>query len=160
MAKLNSDDRAPTLKRWLASTPRRTFVLYPILLAISEWALHGAIVLHWIAVPLLPWGYFQYRLSGAYRTRHGGGGPGIDNPPLRLVTTGIYRFTRNPMCSGHLVFLLGLTMLFASWIGAALLVFHVWWFHRRVLKKEAHVNRLFGAEYDEYARRVRRWSLI
>jgi protein-S-isoprenylcysteine O-methyltransferase Ste14 len=160
MAKLSSEGRPPTLRRWLASTPRRTFVLYPIFIAISELALHRAITIHWAATPLLAWGYLQYRLSGEYRTRHGGGGPGIDNPPVRLVTTGIYRFTRNPMYSGHLIFMLGLAILFASWLGAALLVFHLWWFNRRVLDDEAHVKALFGAEYDAYARRVRRWGLI
>jgi hypothetical protein len=46
--------------------------------------------------------------------RLGGGGPGIHNLPVRLVTTGIYRFTRNPMYSGQLIFMLGLTIIFAS----------------------------------------------
>ena len=149
-----------TLKRWLASTPRRTFVLYPLLVAAFEFALRGEIAIHWAAVPLLAWGYAQYRLSGNYRTSRGGGGPGIENPPVRLVDTGIYRITRNPMYSGHLIFMLGLALSFASFAALGLLIFHLWWFHQRVLMDEVHMTALFGAEYADYARRVRRWGVI
>jgi hypothetical protein len=115
---------------------------------------------HWAGVPLLAWGYLQYRLSGDYCTRLGGGGPGIHNPPIRLVTTGIYRFTRNPMYSGHLIFILGLTITFASLVAATLLAFHLLWFHRRVLEDEKHMERLFGPDYMACAQRVRRWGVV
>ncbi len=151
-----------SVKRWLASTPRRTFLLYPPIVVLSECLRRGevTITVHWAAIPLLLWGYLQYRWSGEYRTREGGGGPGVDKPPQRLVTTGIYRYTRNPMYSGHLVFMLGLTIVFASIVGAALFTFHLWWFHQRVLDDEAQMQSLFGAQYAAYARRVRRWGLI
>lgn len=148
------------VKRWLASTPRRTFLLYPPLVAGSEFLWRGEVTLHWAAIPVLLWGYLQYRWSGEYRTREGGGGPGVDKPPQRLVTTGIYRYTRNPMYSGHLVFMLGLTIVFASIAGAALFIFHLRWFHQRVLEDEAKMQTLFGAQYAAYAHRVRRWGLI
>jgi protein-S-isoprenylcysteine O-methyltransferase Ste14 len=109
---------------------------------------------------LLAWGYLQYRLSGEYRTRLGGGGPGIHKPPVRLVTTGIYRFTRNPMYTGHVIFMLGLAITFGSLFAAALLAFHLWWFHRRVLEDEKHMQRLFGPDYMAYAQRVRRWGVV
>ena len=60
------------------------------------------------ALPLLPWGYFQYHLVGRYRTRLGGGGPGLSNPPERIVEAGIYRWMRNPMYLGHIIFFVGL----------------------------------------------------
>jgi protein-S-isoprenylcysteine O-methyltransferase Ste14 len=109
---------------------------------------------------LLLWGYAQYRWSGLYRTRHGGGGPGLDNPPQRLVTTGIYRYTRNPMYTGHLIFMAGLAVTFQSAAALALLAFHVWWFNRRIADDETHVRALFGTEYDAYARLVKRWGLV
>ena len=48
-------------------------------------------------LPLLIWGYGQYRFSGDYRTAHDGGGPGIDNLLQRIVDRGIYcmRATRS-----------------------------------------------------------------
>lgn len=160
MLKLGDLDLSRRVTRWLSSTPRRTFVLYPIVIASLEFLLRGGLDIHFAGLPLLVWGYLQYRLSGQYRTRLGGGGPGVDKPPVRLVTTGIYRFTRNPMYSGHLIFMLGLTITFASLFAAALLAFHLWWFQRRVREDETHMQRLFDADYTAYAQRVRRWGVI
>jgi protein-S-isoprenylcysteine O-methyltransferase Ste14 len=153
-------DRPRTLKHWFSSTPRRTFLLYPIVVALFELAWRSELVLQWAGIPFLALGYLQYRWSGLYRTRHGGGGPGLDKPPVRLVTTGIYRFTRNPMYSGHLTFMLGLSITFASWLALALLAFHLWWFQSRVREDEKHMRRLFGADYADYAQQVRRWGVI
>jgi protein-S-isoprenylcysteine O-methyltransferase Ste14 len=109
------------------------------------------------AIPLLAWGYLQYKRVGTFRTREGGGGPGISKPPERIVMRGPYRWTRNPMYLGHLIFLAGLALLLESWIGAAVLAVHAFWFDRRVREDEARLATLFGDEYREYARRVRRW---
>ena len=160
MIKRGDRDLSQAAMGWLSSTPRRTFVLYPLIVALVEVWLHGGLHIHSAGLPLLAWGYLQYRLSGEYRTARGGGGPGIHNPPVRLVTTGIYRFTRNPMYSGHLIFMLGLAITFASLFAAALLVFHLWWFHRRVLEDEKHMQQLFGLDYIAYAQRVRRWGVV
>jgi protein-S-isoprenylcysteine O-methyltransferase Ste14 len=108
-------------------------------------------------VPLLAWGYAQYRLVGRFRTAHGGGGPGIEVPPTRVVTEGPYRFTRNPMYLGHLVFMLGLAVTFRSYVGLGLLVLRAVWFHRRVLADEARLTARFGSDYADYKRRVKRW---
>ncbi len=160
MVKLGDWDLSRTAMGWLSSTPRRTFVLYPLVVASLDFWLKSGVHIQWTGLPLLAWGYLQYRLSGEYRTRLGGGGPGIHKPPVRLVTTGIYRFTRNPMYSGHLIFMLGLAITFASPFAAALLAFHLWWFHRRVLEDEKHMKRLFRPEYMTYAQRVRRWGIV
>lgn len=150
--------RPRTLRRWLQSTPRRTFILYPLIIILLEWLIRdGNLVINLWALPLLPWGYLQYRLSGKYRTRHGGGGPGFDIPPERIVDTGIYRWTRNPMYTGHLIFMAGLALVFQSLPAVVLLVFHFFWFHRRVLSDEAHLVELFGEDYKLYASRVKRW---
>ena len=144
--------------RWLSSTSNRTFVLWPVLLVCAEAALQQGIpqIEIW-ALPLLAWGYLQYYLVGRYRLREGGGGPGLSVPPERLVTSGPYRFCRNPMYLGHLIFLVGLTLALRSWLAAAVLAFHVVWFDRRVRKDEARLAALFGDSYRDYAARVRRW---
>ncbi|MBX9760682.1 MAG: isoprenylcysteine carboxylmethyltransferase family protein [Beijerinckiaceae bacterium] len=161
MAPLNRADRPPTIMRWLASTPRRTFVLYPALVATFEFIVgRGSLNFNPEGLVLLAWGYGQYRLSGRYRTMHGGGGPGLDIPPQRVVNTGIYAYLRNPMYLGHLIFMLGLVVTFSSWAALALLVFHVWWFNRRIASDEAHMRQLFGPQYDDYAKKVRRWGLV
>jgi hypothetical protein len=152
---------ARILMRWMSSTPRRTFVGLPILIIALELSIRGGqLAVLPLGSPLLIWGYAQYRLSGEYRTRHGGGGPGLGVPPTRLVTTGPYAWLRNPMYLGHLIFLAGLAVTFESWCGAALCLFHIWWFDRRVKRDEKHVEKIFGLEYRGYALRVRRWGVI
>ncbi len=146
------------LKHWLASTPNRTFVVYPVALLLAEAAFHGGHpVFNLWAAPLLAWGYLQYRLTGRYRRRLGGGGPGTAIAPLRLVSSGLYRYTRNPMYLGHLIFLFGLAIVLNSWAGMALFVAQAVWFHRRVLRDERRLKDLFGQDYADYMRRVPRW---
>jgi protein-S-isoprenylcysteine O-methyltransferase Ste14 len=81
----------------------------------------------------------------------------MEVPPERIITTGPYRYTRNPMYLGHLIFLAGLTILFWSWFAVILLVLRALWFHRRVLRDEARLEKLFGEPYLAYRRRVKRW---
>src|SRR5665213_36890 len=142
---------------WIARTPNRTFALYPVCIIMFELAFKGARfgIDPW-GLPLLVWGYLQYRLVGSYRTRLGGGGPGPDVAPRRLVTSGPYRCTRNPMYLGHLIFMAGLAITFRSWLALALLLFHVAWFHRRVIDDESRLTVMLGAEYADYTRRVKR----
>jgi protein-S-isoprenylcysteine O-methyltransferase Ste14 len=109
------------------------------------------------ALPLLAWGYLQYRFVGTFRTREGGGGPGISVPPDRIVERGIYRWLRNPMYMGHLIFFLGLALVLRSWIAAAVFVAHAVWFEVRVREDEARLADRFGDAYRDYCRRVKRW---
>jgi len=75
--------------RWLRSTSNRTYVVYPIAIIAYELLLHrGGLEVQPAGVPLLVWGYLQYKLAGRYRLRKGGGGPGLSVPPLRLCTDG------------------------------------------------------------------------
>jgi protein-S-isoprenylcysteine O-methyltransferase Ste14 len=147
---------------WLVSllgrTPVRSFVLMPIAVIAFEsvWR-RGAPAFDPWGLPLLAWGYLQYRLVGHFRTAHGGGGPGIDRPPSRLVTEGPYRFTRNPMYLGHLIFFTGLAIMFRSYLALVLLASQAVWFHARVLADERRLMARFGADYKQYMRRVRRW---
>jgi protein-S-isoprenylcysteine O-methyltransferase Ste14 len=142
----------------LARTPLVTFVLIPIVVLCCELILRdGVLALDLWGVPLLILGYAQYRLVRNFRMSHGGGGPGIDNPPTRIVTDGPYRLTRNPMYLGHLIFMLGLAVTLRSWVALAILVLRAIWFHRRVVADEARLAARFGAEYTDYAARVKRW---
>ena len=148
----------PALLRLLARTPVRTFVLAPIAVAAFEFARRGgSLAFDPLGVLLLAWGYLQYRLVGRYRIARGGGGPGLEVPPERLVTSGPYRFTRNPMYLGHLIFFVGLAVTFRSYFAVALLLGHAVWFDRRVRGDEARLAARFGTEYTDYMGRVRRW---
>lgn len=146
-----------SIRRWVKGTSNRTFVAWPLALLLLEAVRDGGWPgMNLWALPLLGWGYLQYRLVGRLRTARGGGGPGLSNPPERLVTDGPYRVTRNPMYLGHLIFFLGLASLLS---GPAWLVFvaHLFWFDRRVRSDESHMHALFGSDYDAYRNRVKRW---
>jgi len=87
---------------------------------------------------------------------------GTDVIPFRkvshLVTTGIYRFTRNPMYLGMAAVLLGCALTVG--VVPALLVplaFAVIVEARFIRPEEQMLRELFPQEYPAYCQRVRRW---
>ena len=88
---------------------------------------------------------------------------GTDLDPMsetnaKLVVTGPFKFTRNPMYLGLVLFTLGI----AFWIGAwpmflaPIATFATAnWGH--IPFEEAKMRRQFGAEFDAYCGKVRRW---
>jgi protein-S-isoprenylcysteine O-methyltransferase Ste14 len=142
----------------LGGTSFRTFVLYPVLVVAFElWLNDGRLRLEPWFLPLLVWGYLQYRLAGRYRLRLGGGGPGMDTPPERLVTSGPFALCRNPMYLGHLIFLAGLALVLRSWLGAAIALGTAVWLQFRVRRDELRLGERFGEPYLQYCSRVERW---
>jgi protein-S-isoprenylcysteine O-methyltransferase Ste14 len=136
----------------------QTFILCPLAVMAFELVLHrGAPTIVPWGAPLLLWGYLQYRLVGRYRLPLAGGSAGMDVPPQRVISRGPYRFTRNPMYLGHLIFLLGLAVTFWFWFATVILACRALWFHRRVLQDEQRLQAIFGAEYAAYRTRVKRW---
>jgi len=134
------------IRHWLGRTPVQTFILCPLAVAGFEAVLRGRWprIVPWGA-PLLAWGYLQYRLVGRYRLPRAGGSAGMEVPPERIIMTGPYRYTRNPMYLGHMIFLAGLTVFFWSWFAVILLVLRAFWFHRRVLRDEARLEKLLAS---------------
>jgi protein-S-isoprenylcysteine O-methyltransferase Ste14 len=155
------DTRKPLrarIRRWAQRTPVHTIVMCPLLVIAFELALHrgGLTVSPW-GIPLLAWGYVQYRLVGNYRLPRAGGTEGMDAMPNRIIAAGPYCYTRNPMYLGHLIFMIGLVITFRSWFALILLVARAIWFQRRVLHDEARLERQFGGEYSTYRGQVKRW---
>ncbi len=144
--------------RVFSRTPVRTFLVYPLVVLL--WKLltdAGRIDVNLWFLPLMVWGYLQYRMCGKYRTARGGGGPGPDVPGERLVSTGLYAYTRNPMYLGHIIFLAGLALTLKSWLATLIMLLVAIWFHRRVLADERNLARHLGAPYVAYTKRVKRW---
>lgn len=76
----------------------------------------------------------------------------------KLVTTGLYRYSRNPMYLGMLAALLG----FALWLGnpfaLLMLIFFVWYISTfQIAPEESVLLDKFQDEYKAYQQRVRRW---
>jgi protein-S-isoprenylcysteine O-methyltransferase Ste14 len=75
----------------------------------------------------------------------------------RLVTTGVFAFSRNPIYVAFALVLLGQFLVFPNWILLAYLAAGVGLCHRQVLREEAFMSHRYGQEYAEYCRRVRRY---
>ena len=87
---------------------------------------------------------------------------GTDSKPWKassaLVTSGVYRWTRNPMYLGMALIYAGIAICADSVITLLLLVPVVVVIQRDViLREEAYMESRFGAEYLAYCARVRRW---
>ena len=75
-----------------------------------------------------------------------------------LVTTGVYRFTRNPMYLGLALLLVAWGLYLASPLAfswPAIFVLYITRF--QILPEERTLKQLFGTSYDAYCARVRRW---
>lgn len=99
---------------------------------------------------ILAWGLFMFvRMRTAILPMR---------PATRLVETGPYRISRNPMYTGMAIAYLG-GMLLMNWVWA-LVMFPVVMtaVYRLVIQREErYLAAVFGEEYKSYCRRVRRW---
>ena len=75
-----------------------------------------------------------------------------------LITSGVYRFSRNPIALGFVLMLVGLTLNAGSIWGVALSPALIVLFNLLVIAPEENgLASRFGKEYDSYKTRVRRW---
>jgi protein-S-isoprenylcysteine O-methyltransferase Ste14 len=82
------------------------------------------------------------------------------DPPQHLVTTGPYRFSRNPMYIGVVIILLGWCLLWGSRTLVIYTVLFLCGFHLRVLLfEEPWAARQFGDQWKAYRARVPRWVI-
>jgi protein-S-isoprenylcysteine O-methyltransferase Ste14 len=76
----------------------------------------------------------------------------------QLVTSGIFRFSRNPIYVGFLLMVIGLPLNFGLYWGFVLAPFFVLAMNGLVIThEEAYLERKFGKEYTTYMSHVRRW---
>jgi protein-S-isoprenylcysteine O-methyltransferase Ste14 len=112
----------------------------------------------WIGTALIVLGLPVLLESWVRFVRRGLGTPAPVLPPERLVVSGFYRYVRNPMYVAVLVTLVGESLLLGSrsiLVYAAIVATCCHWFV--VLYEEPALRRRFGADYDDYCRRVHRW---
>lgn len=99
-------------------------------------------------------------LAGVWRFRRSGTtvNPLQPEAASALVTSGVYRVSRNPMYAGFLLCLCGWACYLANLYAFFGPVFFVLYMNRfQIRPEERALARLFGQEYDAYRRLVRRW---
>jgi protein-S-isoprenylcysteine O-methyltransferase Ste14 len=80
------------------------------------------------------------------------------SPPVHLVTSGPYTWSRNPMYVSMMTMLVGWAVAFGSWPLAAYAAFMLAAFHARiVLHEEPRQAKAFGAAWAAYVQHVPRW---
>ena len=83
---------------------------------------------------------------------------GIDTDhPDKLITTGIFAFSRNPIYVAFGSVLIGQFLIFPNWILLIYLAAAIWLFHRQILREEDYLKKHYGKQYTDYCNRVRRY---
>lgn len=76
----------------------------------------------------------------------------------KLVVQGMYRFTRNPMYLGMLIWLIGWAIYLGSLSPLIMLPVFIWVLTvQQIVPEEDVLTEKFGAGYLAYKQRVRRW---
>ncbi len=75
-----------------------------------------------------------------------------------LVTSGIFKRTRNPIYLGDALVLGGAILRFGSPLSLAVLALFVWWIERHfILTEEDRLRRRYRADFGRYCEKTRRW---
>ena len=148
----------------IAALPFMVTVVIPVWIArrygvVLRWPdTPGEYALAALSVPVLLVGFALFASSVRRFATEGKGTLAPWDPPRRLVVHGPYRYVRNPMISGVNFMLCGEALLLRSWphaVWAAIFILaNVTWIP---LYEEPHLERVFGEEYREYKRHVRRF---
>ena len=102
-----------------------------------------------VGLSLMSWSLISFRQS--FRI-------GIDaDHPDRLVTDGIFAFSRNPIYVAFAIILIGQFLILSNWITLIYIGGATWLFHRQVLREEEYLRGHYGQAYAEYCNRVRRY---
>jgi protein-S-isoprenylcysteine O-methyltransferase Ste14 len=134
----------------------------PILVSIAiEWlsptSFAGGSV-RWISGSLFVVMGLALTISGFVTQRRAGTDPLPFRPTTRIVSHGLYRFTRNPMYVGFALCTFGVATLADSlWMVLAVPVGLILTDLLIVTREERYLERKFGQEYLAYKGRVRRW---
>ena len=75
-----------------------------------------------------------------------------------LLTEGMYRYSRSPMYLGLLLLIIAATIWFETWFGIIISLFFILLMNiLQIIPEEEALLQIFGEEYLEYKKKVRRW---
>jgi protein-S-isoprenylcysteine O-methyltransferase Ste14 len=134
----------------LIALPVLFHYLVPVtMVVVRPYSYLGAVVMS-LGLGVMTWASMRFRKEGTGFQLRGGGSV--------LVTSGPFRFSRNPMYLGMLIWLIGLAVLLGSLIA---FLFPVLLFLLAnflfIPLEERRLEQVLGEQYAGYKRRVRRW---
>ena len=125
-------------------------VVVPTPILPRGWGIAFGVTLIVIAVWLSGWGVREMRRSGTSES--------TSIPATALVTTGPFRFSRNPLYISLTLCYVGIALAARSLWSLLLLPVVLVIIHRGVIhREERYLERRFGEDYVRYKARVRRW---
>ncbi|MDM7862317.1 isoprenylcysteine carboxylmethyltransferase family protein [Alteromonas sp. ASW11-36] len=130
------------------------------LLSISFPSLDVSFPYSYIAVVVLASLGIGVALAGVFEFRkaHTTVDPRTPDQTANLVQSGIFKFSRNPMYVGFALLLMALAIWLGNSAAMALIVVYVLYMNRfQILPEERFMSAKFGAAYDQYRGKVRRW---
>ena len=75
-----------------------------------------------------------------------------------LVTTGIYRYSRNPMYLGMILIIISTTVYYLNFVSVfSPLIFYIWINKFQISREEIFLEDKFGNEYLKYKSETRTW---
>lgn len=80
-----------------------------------------------------------------------------DTDKTKLVTTGIYKYSRNPAFLGFDFMYVGLLLLYGNLLTLVFSLFSIVMLHLQILQEERYLEATFGKEYTEYKKKVFRY---
>lgn len=103
---------------------------------------------------------FALALAGAVQFKRASTTIHPQNPEhtSSLVTHGVYRLSRNPMYLGMLLVLFGWVLYLGNLVSAVCLLLFILYINQfQIVPEERIIKNKFGAEFEQYCSRVRRW---
>lgn len=80
------------------------------------------------------------------------------NKTSSLITSGIYNYTRNPMYLGLLLILISTALFIKNFISFLIIPLFVIFINKnQILPEEQILENIFGEEYRNYTKKVKRW---
>ncbi|GGA74019.1 membrane protein [Neiella marina] len=103
---------------------------------------------------------FTIAVSGVWQFRHHQTtvNPLLPEQASQLVTSGIYRYSRNPMYLGMLIALLGWSAWWLQPLGVIISGLFVLYMTRfQIVPEERALRAQFGSQFSSYTQQTRRW---
>lgn len=83
---------------------------------------------------------------------------GVDNAKSgNLITTGLLKFSRNPIYVSLEIYFLGTWMIYSNLLFLFFLIFAIVVIHYQILQEEKFLLNQYGSEYNDYIHKVRRY---
>jgi protein-S-isoprenylcysteine O-methyltransferase Ste14 len=97
----------------------------------------------------------SFRLFAKHKTTIS---PFTPSETTALVTVGMYRYSRNPMYLGLVLLNIAATIFFGTWLGIIIVATFIFLLNLlQIIPEEEALLDIFGEEYIEYKKKVRRW---